>query len=88
VEKALTSNIDYARELIMLNLTDIMNSYKAAFTSSGQSSQLIIPENLKLLPILTLGLLKSVRQELLLFVMILKLQHSVACFQNKWHYSK
>jgi hypothetical protein len=44
----------------MYKLNEILAAFKAGFTSSGQNSQLLIPENLKLLPVLILGLLKNV----------------------------
>ncbi|KAJ3014838.1 COPII subunit [Thoreauomyces humboldtii] len=59
VERALTSKIEDAREALMYKLDDIIGAYKSAFTSSGQSVQLLVPENLKLLPLLILGLLKN-----------------------------
>ncbi|KAJ3222906.1 COPII subunit [Clydaea vesicula] len=59
VERALTSKIEDAREAVLFKLIEIISSYKSNCTSSGQSMQLLVPENLKLLPILTLGLLKS-----------------------------
>ncbi|KAJ3327752.1 COPII subunit, partial [Blyttiomyces sp. JEL0837] len=59
VEKSLSNNIEFARDEAMAKLTDILSAYKASFTSSGQSSQLVLPENLKMLPLLTLGLLKN-----------------------------
>ncbi|KAI8824176.1 uncharacterized protein EV422DRAFT_493298 [Fimicolochytrium jonesii] len=59
VERALTSKIEDAREALMYKLDDIMGSYKSAFTTSGQAVQLLVPENLKLLPLMVLGLLKN-----------------------------
>ncbi|KND02225.1 uncharacterized protein SPPG_02707 [Spizellomyces punctatus DAOM BR117] len=59
VERALTSKIEDAREALMYKLDDIMGAYKSSFTTSGQAVQLLMPDNLKLLPLLTLGLLKN-----------------------------
>lgn len=60
IEKTLSSKIDDARNLITNTCIDIMGSYKSAFTSSGQASQLLITENLSLLPVFTSALLKNV----------------------------
>ena len=51
-----------ARNLIISTCVDIMGAYKQAFTSSGQASQLLIIENLALLPVLVQALLKNVRK--------------------------
>ncbi|KAI9102462.1 hypothetical protein DFS34DRAFT_577162 [Phlyctochytrium arcticum] len=59
VERALTSKIEDAREALMYKLDDIMGAYKASFTTSGQAVQLLVPDNLKLLPLLILGMLKN-----------------------------
>ncbi|KAI8807923.1 Sec23/Sec24 trunk domain-containing protein [Cladochytrium replicatum] len=58
VERSLSSKIEDARDAIVHKLTDIMGAYKQNFTTSGQAVQLLLPENLKLLPLLILGLLK------------------------------
>jgi len=60
VEKTLTDKLEDARNLIISTCVDIMGSYKQAFTASGQASQLLIIENLALLPVLTQALLKNV----------------------------
>ncbi|KAJ3166384.1 COPII subunit [Geranomyces variabilis] len=59
IERALSSKLEDARDALMYKLDDILGAYKSAFTSSGQSVQLLVPENLKLLPLLILGLLKN-----------------------------
>ncbi|KAJ3410439.1 COPII subunit, partial [Chytridiales sp. JEL 0842] len=59
IERALISKIEDAREAILYKLNEILAAFRSGFTSSGQSSQLMIPENLKLLPVLILGLLKN-----------------------------
>ncbi|KAI9350074.1 hypothetical protein DFJ73DRAFT_625330 [Zopfochytrium polystomum] len=58
VEQSLSNNIDFARDNILNTLLALSNSYKSNFTSQGQSSQLLLPENLSLLPLLSLGILK------------------------------
>ncbi|KAJ3238647.1 COPII subunit [Chytriomyces hyalinus] len=60
VEKCITSNLDSARDEMISRLTDLIGAYKAAFTSSGQNSMLILPENLKLLPLLMMSTLKHI----------------------------
>ncbi|KAJ3118535.1 COPII subunit [Phlyctochytrium bullatum] len=59
IERSLISKIEDAREAIAYKLNEMIAAYRCAFSSSGQSGQVILPKNLKLLPILTLGLIKS-----------------------------
>ncbi|KAJ3038754.1 COPII subunit [Rhizophlyctis rosea] len=59
VERALTSKIEDARDALMYKLNEMMAAYKQSFTTSSQATQLLLPENLKLLPLLTLGMLKN-----------------------------
>ncbi|KAI8911333.1 Sec23/Sec24 trunk domain-containing protein, partial [Powellomyces hirtus] len=59
IERALSSKIEDARDALMYKLDDILGAYKSAFTSSGQAVQLLVPDNLKLLPLFVLGLLKN-----------------------------
>ncbi|RCH82676.1 COPII subunit, partial [Rhizopus azygosporus] len=60
VERGLTSKLDDARDAIVNKLVDIFGVYKTHVLGSGQGStpQLTAPDNLKLLPLLALGLLK------------------------------
>ncbi|KAG5650908.1 COPII subunit [Sphagnurus paluster] len=62
VERALTHKLEDSRDYIFQKLVDILVSYKASMTSggAGASAQLAISENLKMLPVLVLGLLKNV----------------------------
>lgn len=62
VERSLTHKLEDARDLIQKSLIDILIAYKTSMTSggAGASAQLAISENLKMLPVLTLGLLKNV----------------------------
>jgi len=60
VERTITDKLEDARNLIISTCVDIMGAYKQAFTSSGQASQLLIIENLALLPVLTQALLKNI----------------------------
>ncbi|RKP03088.1 hypothetical protein CXG81DRAFT_9982 [Caulochytrium protostelioides] len=58
VDRTLTSKIEDARDAIQHKLIDILGAYKQSMTSSGQAGQLLTPANLRLLPLLCLGLLK------------------------------
>lgn len=60
VERALTSKIEDAREALFYKLTEMLALYKSTFNQSTHSAQLLISDNLKLLPILILGLIKNV----------------------------
>ncbi|KAJ3167262.1 COPII subunit [Irineochytrium annulatum] len=59
IERSLTSKIEDARDAITYKLNEILAAYKAGFTSSSQAVQLVLPNNLKMLPLMTLGLLKN-----------------------------
>ncbi|CEP13329.1 hypothetical protein [Parasitella parasitica] len=60
VERALSSKLDDARDAIVNKLVDLMGVYKTHVLGSGQGStpQLTAPDNLKLLPLLALCLIK------------------------------
>ncbi|GLB42024.1 putative sec23/Sec24 helical domain containing protein [Lyophyllum shimeji] len=62
VERALTHKLEDSRDYIFQRLVDILVSYKASMTSggAGASAQLAISDNMKMLPVLVLGLLKNV----------------------------
>lgn len=61
IERALSAaSLSDSREAVMYKLVEIMSAYKTNCTSSGQAAALLVPENLRLLPVLVLGLLKSV----------------------------
>ncbi|KAJ3127695.1 COPII subunit [Nowakowskiella sp. JEL0407] len=59
IERALVTKIEDARDALVYKLVEILGTYKQNFTTSGQSSLLLAPENLSLLPVLTLGMLKN-----------------------------
>jgi protein transport protein SEC24 len=63
VERSLSSKLEDARDAITNKLTDILSTYKNTMTAAGggASAQLAICENLRMLPLLALGLLKHVR---------------------------
>ncbi|RXW14906.1 hypothetical protein EST38_g10948 [Candolleomyces aberdarensis] len=62
VERSLTHKLEDSRDFIQKSLVDILLAYKTSMTSggAGASAQLAISENLKMLPVLVLGLLKNV----------------------------
>lgn len=62
VERSLTHKLEDSREYIQQKLVEILVAYKISMTSSGASAsaQLAISDNLKMLPVLVLGLLKNV----------------------------
>lgn len=62
VERSLTHKLEDSRDAIMQRMVDILSSYKSSITAAGAgaSAQLAISENLKMLPVLVLGLLKNV----------------------------
>lgn len=57
------SKLEDARTDIMKSLTDMLSAFKAATQAGGggAATQLAVPENLRFLPLLLLGLLKHVR---------------------------
>ena len=62
VERSLSSKLEDARDAVMNKLTDILLTYKNTMTASGggASAALALCENLRMLPLLCLGLLKHV----------------------------
>lgn len=62
VERSLTHKLEDSREYVFQKLVEILIAYKTSMTSggAGASAQLAISENLKMLPVLVLGLLKNV----------------------------
>ncbi|KAJ3516013.1 hypothetical protein NLJ89_g1396 [Agrocybe chaxingu] len=62
VERSLTHKLEDSRDYIFAKLVEILVAYKTSMTSSGAgaSAQLAISDNLKMLPVLVLGLLKNV----------------------------
>jgi protein transport protein SEC24 len=62
VERSLTHKLEDARDAVLQKVVDMLQSYKANLTAAGAgaSAQLATSENLKMLPVLTLGLLKNV----------------------------
>ncbi|KAF4564728.1 COPII subunit [Pleurotus pulmonarius] len=62
VERSLTHKLEDSRDHIFAKLVEVLTTYKTSMTAagSGASAQLAISENLKMLPVLVLGLLKNV----------------------------
>ncbi|PPR00131.1 hypothetical protein CVT24_008933 [Panaeolus cyanescens] len=62
VERSLTHKLEDSRDYIFQKLVELLVAYKTSMTSSGAgaSAQLAICDNLKMLPVLVLGLLKNV----------------------------
>ena len=62
VERSLTHKLEDSRDYVLQRLVDILVAYKTSMTSSGAgaSAQLAISDNMKMLPVLVLGLLKNV----------------------------
>jgi len=62
VERSLTHKLEDSRDFILQKLVDILIAYKTSMTAggAGASAQLATSENLKMLPVLILGLLKNV----------------------------
>lgn len=62
VERSLTHKLEDSRDYVFQRLVELLVAYKTSMTSSGAgaSAQLAISDNLKMLPVLVLGLLKNV----------------------------
>ena len=62
VERSITHSLENSREAVFSKLVEILTAYKASMTAAGAgaSAQLAISENMKMLPVLVLGLLKNV----------------------------
>ncbi len=62
VERTITHKLEDARDAVQGKLVEILQAYKTSMTAAGAgaSAQLAVSENLKMLPVLVLGLLKNV----------------------------
>lgn len=62
VERSITHKLEDARDALFSKMVEILQAYKQSMTAggAGASAQLAIPDNLKMLPVLVLGLLKNV----------------------------
>lgn len=72
VERSLSHKLEDARDALFQKLVDILTAYKSSMTAAGASAsaQLAVADNMKMLPVLILGLLKSVCQVLSSFMTI------------------
>lgn len=63
VERSLSHKLEDARDAVFNKLVEILQTYKSSMTAAGAgaSAQLAVGENMKMLPVLILGLLKNVR---------------------------
>ncbi|KAI3644225.1 hypothetical protein MP228_010389 [Amoeboaphelidium protococcarum] len=59
VERAVTAKLEDARDALINKCVDVLKVYKTSFSSAGQNPQLLACENLKLIPLMTLGLIKN-----------------------------
>lgn len=62
VERCITHKLEDSRDALFNKMVEILQAYKASMTAAGAgaSAQLAISDNLKMLPVLVLGLLKNV----------------------------
>lgn len=60
VERASSSKLEDARDAVTNKVSDILTAYKNSMTGGGGGSQLATADNMKMLPVLALGLLKHV----------------------------
>ncbi|KAI9458667.1 CPII coat sec24 protein [Lactarius psammicola] len=62
VERTITHKLEDARDAVQSKLVEILQAYKTGMTAAGAgaSAQLAISENMRMLPVLVLGLLKNV----------------------------
>lgn len=62
VERSLTHKLEDSRDALFNKLVEILTAYKTSMLAggAGASAQLAVAENLKTLPVLVLGLLKTV----------------------------
>lgn len=62
VERSLSHKLEDARDAVVNKMVEILTAYKSSMTAagSGASAQLSLSENMRMLPVLLLGLLKNV----------------------------
>ena len=58
VERSLTTKMEDARDAAQFKLQEILQAYRSEV--GNQSSGLVLPPNLSLLPLITLGILKHI----------------------------
>ncbi len=72
VERCITHKLEDSRDALFNKMVEILTAYKASMTAAGAgaSAQLAISENLKMLPVLILGLLKNVNFSIFVFTLV------------------
>ena len=70
VKQLLTDKFESSRDALYNSMVDILTAYKRSVTAakSGASGQLALCENMKMLPVLILGLVKHVRSSSLYLI--------------------
>lgn len=63
VDRSLTSNLSDARDAFINATVDVLSAYKLAMNLPSGTNSLVVPQNLTLLPLYILSLLKQVRKE-------------------------
>ena len=82
VERSLSHKLEDARDAVINKMVEILTTYKSSMTAAGAgaSAQLSVSENLKMLPVLLLGLLKNVR---LIFLIQLPLHSPIHMYSDR-----
>jgi protein transport protein SEC24 len=62
VERTITHELEYARDAVRSKLVEILQAYKTSMMTAGAgaSAQLAISKNMRMLPVLVLGLLRNI----------------------------
>ncbi|KAJ3358497.1 COPII subunit, partial [Kappamyces sp. JEL0680] len=60
VDRSLTSKIEDARDALVYKLTELLAVYKSSFNQASHPQQLMIADNLQLLPSFILGMIKNI----------------------------
>ena len=60
IERTLISKLEDSREAVIFKLVEIIGAFKTGCLGNSQSASVLVPENLRFLPMLILGLVKSV----------------------------
>ena len=60
VDRTITSSLEDARDAMMNACQDMMNSYATQIPASQRAGALMVPYALRLVPLFTLSMLKSV----------------------------
>jgi protein transport protein SEC24 len=87
VEKSLTHKLEDSRDALYSRMVEILTAYKSSMTAagSGASAQLALCENMKMLPVLILGLVKNVRSFCLYFMEFWRLRRFLRLESDRAH---